>query len=293
MFYVNNYRCKKSTIKIISENIIYCLRWVGNFQKNGKALKTILFYPQFPGRLSVLFKVIRELQYNITNNPRIKHDLTIYWDNTTYRYPDDKIIEIGRKEKIVNFNSRDISKSHVEKVFSDVFGYSISVDPKTFEGSLVKKNEKNAAHDGVIIRGLVEPEEGYIYQKIINNRYNSKLVVDMRVPVINGKIPFIYLKYKPITRRFAHFREAKQKIKPTEVHQVSQLLSDEEISKIGVFCQRIGLDYGEIDILRDNNDKRIYIIDVNNTPYGPSVGKLKKECINKLSVFFKKEYFPS
>ena len=31
----------------------------------------------------------------------------------------------------------------------------------------------------------------------------------------------------------------------------------------------LGLDYGEIDVLRDRNEGKIYIVDVNNNPAGP------------------------
>jgi hypothetical protein len=36
-----------------------------------------------------------------------------------------------------------------------------------------------------------------------------------------------------------------------------------------MYCRKIGLEYGEIDILRSDEDGKIYIIDVNNTPWWP------------------------
>jgi hypothetical protein len=50
------------------------------------------------------------------------------------------------------------------------------------------------------------------------------------------------------------------------------ILSREEISKIGEFCNKMQLDYGELDVLRCRDTKRIYIVDVNNTPGGPANG---------------------
>ena len=42
----------------------------------------------------------------------------------------------------------------------------------------------------------------------------------------------------------------------------------------------MGIDYGELDILRDNNDGRIYIVDANNTPSGPPNGLTDvQECL--------------
>jgi hypothetical protein len=40
----------------------------------------------------------------------------------------------------------------------------------------------------------------------------------------------------------------------------------------------MGLDFGELDILRDNDDGRIYIVDVNNTPSGPRRGVHMQEA---------------
>jgi hypothetical protein len=36
-------------------------------------------------------------------------------------------------------------------------------------------------------------------------------------------------------------------------------------------ARKMGIDYGEFDILRDK-DGRIYVVDVNNTPWGPPNG---------------------
>ena len=44
-------------------------------------------------------------------------------------------------------------------------------------------------------------------------------------------------------------------------HQVLRLdaLSEEEIKNVLAFCKKFGLDYGEIDALRDAEDKRLYL----------------------------------
>ena len=52
----------------------------------------------------------------------------------------------------------DISKTRVDEAFSKVFGYSPMVDPRTHAGPLVRKSERNGAHDGEIIIGPVEPQ---------------------------------------------------------------------------------------------------------------------------------------
>ena len=53
------------------------------------------------------------------------------------------------------------------------------------------------------------------------------------------------------------------------------MLSKDEQAKLLQFCRAIGLDYGELDVLRDNGDGRIYVVDANNTP--DSIEYLAKE----------------
>lgn len=287
MYILNSFSRKRSTRTIIYENFLYFIKWGLRIIQTGGRVRVVLFYPQYPGRKSVIYKVLRELKCNITNNPTKKHHLVVYWDNTTYRNANQTISKLAQERIVVNLKCTDISKSRVDKVFSEVFGYSSVVDPKLFKGKMVKKSEINASHDGIIVEGPIEPEEGFIYQKLIDNTYDEKVVVDMRIPVIKGILPFAYLKFKPITTRFAHYRMDMMQNKKPELRPIKELLSNDEVERIVVFCNRIGLDYGEIDVLRDKGDKRIYIIDVNNTPNGPSVEKsMKRESIRKLAEIF-------
>ncbi len=294
MYILNNFKRKRSTAIILYKNFIYLIKWGVRILVTGKKVKTVLLYPQYPGRKAVIYKILTSLGWNITNNPNKKHHLVVYWHDTTYRNPDATIIYYSKEELVVNLKCTDISKSNVDKVFSEVFGYSSIVQPESFTGKMVKKNEINASHDGVIVQGPLTPEEGFIYQKVINNEYDSNFVVDMRIPVINGKMVLGYLKFKSIKSRFANFSKNMLNFKEPEVYPIENLLSAEEISLIANFCQRIGLDYGELDVLRDNDDKKIYIIDVNNTPTGPTINKsLKSKSIKKLANLFKAEFLPN
>ena len=54
-----------------------------------------------------------------------------------------------------------------------------------------------------------------------------------------------------------------------EIVPATAHLSVQECQDIIMYCRRIGLEYGEIDILRSDEDGKIYIIDVNNTPWWP------------------------
>ncbi len=268
MYYKNNHRHKKSLLKVFSENILIAIKVISN-RLHKQNTKTILFYPQYPSRRSVIYKILNHLHYNITNNPDIAHQHIVYWDDSTYRKPDEWMSKISMNNGVINKNCKDISKSKVESVFHEVFGYSYVLDCTSHHGKMVKKSEINAAHDGQIINGPAEPEDGFIYQKLINNTYDDELVLDKRVPIVNKKIPLVFLKYKPRSAQFAHYRKTRHKRKAVERQKAEDLLTESEINNIITFCKRIGLDYGELDILRDVDDNKIYIIDVNPTPCGP------------------------
>jgi len=114
----------------------------------------------------------------------------------------------------------------------------------------------------------------------------------MRIPVINGIIPLVFIKYKTLETRFGVFRKWHHKLKNVEVHKPEALLSMDEITKLIEFCRKSGLDYGEIDVLRDCDDGRVYVLDVNNTPTGPpKMDKgMAREAIKVMAELFKSEF---
>jgi hypothetical protein len=47
----------------------------------------------------------------------------------------------------------------------------------------------------------------------------------------------------------------------------------------------MGLDYGEVDVVRDAGDKRIYVLDLNKTPLGPPNGLTPAEFARALALY--------
>jgi hypothetical protein len=140
------------------------------------------------------------------------------------------------------------------------------VDPLAYYGPCVEKSNRNARHDGhIVFAPAAAPRAGAVYQRLINNAVREDLVEDIRVPVINGTVPFAYLKYRSIAARFDSNRNLAVRLCAAE-----DVLSAAEIRNIGRFTRSIGLDYGELDVLRDRDDGRIYVVDANKTPAGPS-----------------------
>lgn len=167
----------------------------------------------------------------------------------------------------LNARCRSVDKGVVEQVFREAFGYGYAVDPVTHRGPMVRKSEVNAVHDGRVEQGpIAAAEPGFAYQRLINNQVSDTETEDIRVPVIRGNIPFVYLKRRLVGSRFGY---------PTvhsTVEETAAVITAGEQKSIVSFCDRMGLDYAELDVLRDCDDGRIYIVDANNTPVGPPPG---------------------
>jgi D-alanine-D-alanine ligase-like ATP-grasp enzyme len=125
-----------------------------------------------------------------------------------------------------------------------------------------------------------------VYQKLVSNEVADGLVEDMRVPVFRDVIPFVYLKYRSVDDRFVDRQHTNKK---ATIAEVAEMLSEQEIADICRFSQKLGLDYGELDVLRDSSDGRIYIVDANNTPSGPTsviTEDLGKKAVMRLANAF-------
>ena len=231
--------------------------------RNRSLSNWIVTRPETPSPYSALYKICHRLGYRITSNARNADDLVIAWEDTTLRQPDRALEQLAASHRILNRRCADISKRHVARVFGEVFGYTLEVDPRTHGGLMVRKSDANAPHDGTILTGPVNDESPEIvYQKLVDNVVGG-FVEDLRLPIFGEIIPYCLLKRMPIPDRFINENGT------GTICEVEDVLTREEIATVLRFCRAFGLDYGELDVLRDNADGRIYIVDVNNTPFGP------------------------
>nr|MCU0883131.1 hypothetical protein [Hyphomonadaceae bacterium] len=164
-----------------------------------------------------------------------------------------------------NNAATDISKSRVARVFEEVFGYALALDPVTGSGAAVEKGEGNGIHDGRIVTLPIQGVAGKVYQKLIDARADDGLVEDLRTPTVGGKPVCVFIKRRPAEHRFSNDNLA------CPLKTVDEVFSAEEQALITLFCHRMGLDWGGLDILRDRSDGRIYIVDVNRTDMGPPI----------------------
>lgn len=247
--------------------------------------KTILFFPERPEKQFVSYKLCALLGYAITTNVNRRFDAALRHEDATFFDPAVLRTIPGRPgdSGVINARLADISKHAVARAFADVFGYGLEVDPTEYRGRIVEKSNRNAAHDGRLLAGPVAPETvrpDCVYQKAIDNTSEDGLVLDYRLPVHGGRIPLVYLKYRPVETRFSNTNALVRLGSPSEA------FSEAELERILSLAAAMGVDYGEFDVLRDK-DGRIYVVDINNTPNGPPNGLPVREAKRAMTLLAK------
>jgi hypothetical protein len=140
----------------------------------------------------------------------------------------------------------------------EVFGYSVTVDPRTYEGLVVEKIEGHNKHGVVRIAPLRRPHPERIYQKLITNCPLSDYMVEFRVDVYGDQ--WIWSR-KEMIKGSKGFPNPGRTGRSTEfdVPSLSEV-SPLELLFIYLFLKQIGMEYGSLDVIRDLDD-RIYVID--------------------------------
>ncbi|MDJ0594371.1 MAG: hypothetical protein QNJ72_31085 [Pleurocapsa sp. MO_226.B13] len=267
---LNLYRTYKYNLSVgVNEQPLAVIqKLVTTTQKLLNNRKKILFYPDFPYRKAAIYQICLFLGYDVTNNPQKKFDLAIKWQRYQTFFAKEPILTQWSEQNnhVVNLHCQDVSKLLVNQVFDEAFGYSIGVNPLTYTAKCVAKSNFNAKHDGKILSCPIdEVESGVVYQKLVDNELENNQVLEYRVPIFKQKIPFVYIytkESKTERQRFYGYLS----LLSVRLVETSEIFDKTEINNILNFCQKLGLDYGELDILRDKKDRRIYIVDANNTP---------------------------
>ena len=133
-----------------------------------------------------LAKVRWGLPVKFTSSPELADIELYFYDKTKSNYQ----VSENPKKIVINKNCTDISKSNVDRVFLEIFGYSLNLDPKNYHGSILEKSEQNAKHDGKIINSSSLGFKIYknkVYQRLINNIY-TQFAVDYRVVWVKDEI---------------------------------------------------------------------------------------------------------
>jgi hypothetical protein len=223
----------------------------------------VLFFPEYPDKeFYTVVPIFMRLGYFATLDQNDTFDFAMAWQDRTWLDDLPRLQAIADQKPVLNLHCRDISKNRVERLFSAVFGYSTFVDPLQHRGRCVMKHDENAKGGSIIECPISTTDERFVYQRFIES-YRGGHMVEYRVPIVLDSIPILYAMAKDIPRD--SIKTAKQWARLTEVHAV---FDADEQTGILEFCRRMGLDFGELDVLRATDDGRIYILDANKTPGG-------------------------
>eukprot|EP00521_Asterionellopsis_glacialis_P021635 CAMPEP_0195318316 /NCGR_PEP_ID=MMETSP0708-20121125/4790_1 /TAXON_ID=33640 /ORGANISM="Asterionellopsis glacialis, Strain CCMP134" /LENGTH=302 /DNA_ID=CAMNT_0040384221 /DNA_START=39 /DNA_END=947 /DNA_ORIENTATION=+ len=220
----------------------------------GHKRATIAFYPEKPRPWYFIWPVMHASGAKLISDPSIA-DIVFQFDDSTETDHEPPATKPGAK--LVNFGCKDISKSNVAAAFERAAGYSLAVDPQT--------SEKNACHDGRILEGPIAPIADKTYQVLVDNEIDGGLIEDLRCCICGGEPAIVFRKRRPIGRRFLNENAEVLLDTPQNCY------SEDEIRVISRFADEIGLEWGGVDVLRDNASGKIYIVDANKTDMGPPV----------------------
>ncbi|MEL6245392.1 MAG: hypothetical protein AAFY43_11100 [Pseudomonadota bacterium] len=232
-------------------------RWI-----TGHKRPSIAFYPDKPRPWYFIWPVMHVAGARLIDDPA-EADIVFQFDDTTQTANTPP--SIRGSATMVNFACDDVSKTRVAEAFAKVAGYDLSVDPRTHDGPMVEKSEMNAAHDGRIIEGPMDPIPGKTYQRLIDNEIERGLVEDLRCCIVGGKVTLSFRKRRPLASRFLNENAE------VLLDQPRNCYAPEEITLIEAFAAEIGLDWGGIDVLRDRTSGKVFIVDANKTDMGPPI----------------------
>jgi hypothetical protein len=212
----------------------------------------------FPGRPPANAKILKAMKLL-----GIRIGLAARADQPTIAWEGRALFAAGAVARLpgnaINRRCLDLSKSHVDRTWAEVAGYSISVDPFLHDDVMVVKSEENGMHDGRLVIGPLERRrEGYVYQRLIDSR-EAGWIKNMRVFIVGSEMPLVF----DVWRQFPHWFESVGMAMPRQAHE---LLSPPEIELIMRFARALGMDYGEMDVVRDRHSGLIYGVDANRTP---------------------------
>lgn len=286
----NRYRSNMPWTEVFLKDLQCLIIDAWSWIRNGFYLPVLVVYPDFPSKKTTIHKIGRKLKYRITNKRLKRADLVLWFHDTTHA-SSEVLVQYYPTHSVINRQCMDISKKYVDSIHAAVFGYSTIIDPKAHVGPAVAKSDINALHDGEIVRcPLSITSEKAVYQIVIDNETAPGEFLDYRVPVIGGNIPLVYAKYKKKEVRFTN------DVHRSSMHLPEDLFSKEEVTCIVQLATKMGAEFCEFDVLRDKSSGRIYVIDVNKTPYGPPKGLTSvehKRAIDLLTQAFQRAFIAS
>jgi len=225
-------------------------------------MKTILVYPDraFYHKLDAILNVLGIKQTNDIND---EYDYVIYFD---FKNSYGNVVDFKSDIPVINNTICSTDKKSIDKAFEIVFKYSSIVK----SGRCVKKSIHHANKELSGILDKPDNEEGFIYQRVLGGTPTK----EYRCTIIGGEIVICWERTVP---RLLHF--PKGIVGYYDGCEVVSPFTSLESQDILTFCGLFGIDFADIDIMRDD-DGKLYIIDVNETAsYNILYGRPKDELL--------------
>jgi hypothetical protein len=227
--------------------------------------RSIFYHPRQPAEFHKVEFMRRLAGWDLADSPEAADWCVLHQDATWITLPeDDPWAELSTTW--INGRCRDISKRKVERVFEAVFGYPLEIDPLTHNGYCLRKSDKNYVKDAVVLECPIpssEFDERFVYERLVDSRIPQLGITELCASIVGGVVVTV--------RRWIHpdwfsRRYLSRAILDEVAVMPDSVFSQQELENIATFCGAMGLDLGELNIMRDRDDGQIYIFDVNNTP---------------------------
>ena len=253
----------------------------------------IFFYPDpnvYKTRVMLAIRAIDEVSIGDIDH----FDVAVHWDFQDVNQTPEVMFDWVYDGKLVlNHHLNNVTKQHVDECFTRAFGYS-SLISDTYQGQyLSKRNQQSRGAVSVLLpevsgkksTNIDKYSPDYrIKQKIIRTDKDSGWCIEYRYMKF-GEYSYVIEKQKPPSRRY------RSNAKKYRAINIPEAFYEDEHDKIESFCNFIGLDFGEVDVLREAETGALYIVDVNNIAGGAPVflslddGKIMEryvECFKKM-----------
>jgi len=196
---------------------------------------------------------LRKIGVNIVYDKEKQHDFVAFID-----FKEKNVCPEFDAHLVINGECEDVTKTQVEKIFSYVFGYDSFVDTDNY-GVCVKKSEKQCAKSFTVMETPCEKQDGYVYQKFINNRIAIDRVRDYRFYFAWDE--FVLIQRDKHIDGIFYGGKAEQTFLKVDWRKY---FTQDEISKIISVKNLLGMDVGAVDVVRDYSENKVYFLDANN-----------------------------
>ena len=237
---------------------------VAEWTRQQRRPPVVYVWPDMPSRRAALHKIARFLGWELTNRARPSAELGIHFEDATQKQRSAPPPTLNAR-RWWNTHCADIGKQTLEHHHVRAFGYGMGVDPTVHAGPMVVKSDENAKHDGQIVQGPIlaaSQRADAVYQRVIENTDEAGTYFDYRVVFMQGEFPVVYRKFKDAAKRFSN--------ETVNVDLLETMpFSESELHAMRSLANLMSIDYAEFDALRDRTSGKLFVVDVNPTPWGP------------------------